>query len=551
MTPTDSALAYANGVLGGDILACKYVKLACQRFLDDLRKDWRYYFDIDAADKAVRFMEKLRHVRGPMSGKRFKMQPWQHFIECNLFGWKDKETGFRRFRTVYEEIPRKQGKSIRVAARGMCIFCLENKTDRGMECISGAGTEKQAWHVFWNIREWARTTPEIRNKFGIEVNAKSLIIMETGSKFEPVVGNLGDGGNYTFAAIDEYHEHPDDNLYDCIQTGQGARSQPMLCAITTAGSNLSGPCYEHRDDVIRMLEGSVQDETLFGIIYTIDEGDQWDDEAALVKANPNYGISIDAEGLKQELQKARRSASKQNTFRTKHLCEWLGAKTSYMNMVSWQRQKKEMSIMDFRGEACHVAVDLAEQIDASSVVAMFKRGDQYYVFAEHFVPEAAFEWNNKYKNFHLGGHINVTDGNAQDYGEIRQHIDWLASNFTISAIQFDPWQANQMMQSLMDTGLTVYKFAQGFSYYSDPMKTVETAVLDGNLFHNGDPVLTWMVGNTAAKTNEDQHMRPVKGNPNSPLCKIDGCVAMIMCMKGYLDDDTPQSYLERSEPVRV
>ena len=555
MTPTDSAWAYAKGVLDGDIIAGKYAKLACQRFWDDLIRasttDWRYYFNPDAANKAVRFMEKLRHVRGAMSGKRFKMEPWQHFIECNLFGWLDKDTELRRFRTTYEEIPRKNGKSIRVAARGMYIFCNENKTDRGMECISGAGTEKQAWHVFWNIREWARTTPEIKDRFGIEVNAKSLIIMETGSKFEPVVGNLGDGGNYTFAAIDEYHEHPDDVLYDCIQTGQGARSQPMLSAITTAGSNLSGPCYEHREDVIRVLEGTVEDDTLFGIIFTIDEGDRWDCEEALIKANPNYDVSISAEYLQQELNKARRSASKQNAFRTKHLNEWLGAKTAYMNMVAWQRQKKVMSIEDFKGESCHVAVDLAEQIDASSVVAMFKRDGQYYVFAEHFVPEAAFERNPRYKNFHLGGHINVTDGNAQDYDVIRKHIDWLADNFTILAIQFDPWQANQMMQSLLETGLTVYKFAQGFSFYSDPMKTIETLVLDGDLFHSGDPVLTWMVGNTAAKINEDQHMRPVKGNPNSPICKIDGCVAMIMAMKGYQDTDEPQSYLETSGVVGV
>ncbi|GAF68178.1 unnamed protein product, partial [marine sediment metagenome] len=261
MTPTDSATGYVDGVLSGEILACKYVKLACQRFFDDLNKDWRYHYDIDAADSAVNFMEKLRHLSGPSSGKRLKLEPWQHFIECNLFGWKDKDTELRRFRTVYEEIPRKNGKSIRVAARGMYVFCIENKIDRGMQCISGAGSEKQAWHVFWNIREWARTNAELRKKFGIEVNAKSLIIMESGSKFEPVVGNVGDGGNYSWAAIDEYHEHADDGLYDTIQTGQGARAQPMLCAITTSGSNLSGPCYEHRQDVIHVLDGSVQDDS--------------------------------------------------------------------------------------------------------------------------------------------------------------------------------------------------------------------------------------------------------------------------------------------------
>jgi phage terminase large subunit-like protein len=173
---------------------------------------------------------------------------------------------------------------------------------------------------------------------------------------------------------------------------------------------------------------------------------------------------------------------------------------------------------------------------------MFKRADGYYVFVEHFVPEAAFEWNDKYRTFALNGHINVTEGNAQDYGEIRAHIDFLATTFDVQSIRFDPWQSAQMMQELQATGLTVYKQTQQFSDFSDAMKSLETAVLDGEFFHAGDPVLTWMMGNTSAMKNKDDHIKPVKGSPNNPMCKIDGAVATIMCMKGFIDEAPPPEY---------
>jgi phage terminase large subunit-like protein len=531
MTPTESAIQYARGVISGEVLAGQYVKLTCQRFLNDLNnEDWRYHYRHDLADHAVDFMEKLRHMRGPMSGKRFKLEPWQRFIECNLFGFVDKETGFRRFRTVYEEIPRKNGKSIRVAARGMYMFCVESKTDRGMECISGASTEKQAWHVFWNCREWARTNEELRNKFGIEVNAKSLIIMESGSKFEPVVGKPGDGGNFSFAAIDEYHEHPDDTLYDTVQTGQGSRSQPMLCAITTAGTSF-GPCYEHRQDVISVLNGTVEDESVFGIIYTIDEGDDWTDERSIIKANPNYGISISAEFLQQELSKARRSASKQHSFRTKHQNTWVGSAQGWMNMLAWRKQRKDIHLEDYAGRQAWLGIDLASKKDLAAIAILIPDGDKFVTFYEFFAPERAAEDNIRYRN--LGEHITFTPGSATDYGAIEHRLKELASYLECVEMAFDPWQAQYLMQRMQIGGMPVCEFPHQVRTMSDPMKEVESLVLDGRLYHN-NPVMDWMMGNVVTRPDHKDNIYPSKENRNDDKCKIDGVVALIMAMGRYL-----------------
>ena len=544
MTPSESALAYADGVLAGKILVGELTRLACQRFMNDLDRahaGWKYIYDQEFADEAVLWMEALPHVKGEWAkrGELLQLEDWQRFIECNIWGWVHRKTGLRRFLESYEEIARKNGKSVRVAARALRFFVADD--EYGAEVYTGATTERQAWEVFRPAREMCKREPDPLIDCDIEINAKSLLVMSNGSRFEPLIGKPGDGASPSFACADEFHEHASDDQVSTMQTGMASRAQPLMALITTAGHNMAGPCYERRQEVIQILQGSVEDDSVFGIIYTADENDKWDNWDAVIKANPNLGVSVSEDYLRRQLNQARRSASKQNAFRTKHLNQWVGAKVSFMNMLAWQRQKKEMSIDDFKGESCQVAVDLAAQKDASSVATMFKRGDQYYVFVEHFVPEGAFEWNEKYRDFQLGGHINVTEGNAQDYDQIRSHIDDLAGKFTIEAIRFDPWQAAQMMQELMATGLTVYKATQQFSFFSDPMKTVETAVLDGNLFHSGDPVLNWMVGNTAALKNKDDHMKPVKDNPNNPRCKIDGAVAMIMCMKGYLDvDDTPQ-----------
>jgi phage terminase large subunit-like protein len=528
---------YVERVLSGDLVAPEAVQHACRRFEKDFENK-KIYFDEAAANSAIKSIEALQHAKGRWQGSLIHLEDFQCFIVANLFAWKWTATDKRRFRYGYLQMPRKNGKTL----LALCIALLMFGPDQepGAEVYLGATSLEQSRDILFKpVKFIVEQSKEFQKQFGIDVTASALLIPANASALKAVIKKPDDGTSPHCAIVDEWHLADSSEQWSVFDTGMGSREQPLLLTTTTAGHTLGGPCHLYRDDMLKLLRGEYDDDTTFALIYEPDEDDEWTDIEVLRKVNPNINVSVSEDYLISQLNQARRSAEKQSSFRTKHLDEWVGAKTQYMNMVSWQRQAREMSIHDFLGEACHVAVDLAEQKDASAVDVMFKRNGQYFVFAEHFVPEAAFQWNDRYKTFQLGGHINVTEGNAQDYGAIRKHIDWLADNFTITSIRFDPWQSAQMMQELQDTGLTVYKATQQFSDFSDPMKTVETAVLDGDLFHASDPVLTWAVGNTSALKSKDEHMKPVKSLPNNPQCKIDACVAMIMCMKGYLDDETP------------
>ncbi|HEJ2038830.1 TPA: terminase large subunit [Pseudomonas aeruginosa] len=539
MTPSDIARQYASDVVGGEIVACRYVKLACQRFLNDLDRqgddDWPYVFDEAKADRAVKFMQLMPHTKGKWSASKSKLvfEPWQVFIEANIFGWVKKDTGKRRFREAYEEIPRKNGKSARLAARGIYLFAADGES--GAEVYSGATTEKQAFEVFRPAWMMAHKLENLRNRFGIELsgnqkNPGPMFVMEDMSKFETVIGSPGDGASPHAALVDEYHEHDTDALVDTMQTGMGAREQPLLSIITTAGSNLGGPCYEKRRDVIRILEGQTVDETIFGIIYTLDEEDPWDDPASLVKANPNYGISVFPDFLLAQLQQAKRSASKQNAFRTKHLNQWVGARTVWMNMLAWQRQKRDFTIADMAGCRCWMALDLASKKDVAALVMLFEKAGQFYCTPRFYAPEAAAEENEKYQNFALEGHLVLTPGSMTDYAFIEADILDLAKQIDLQDSAFDDWQANYLITRLSNTSIPVVDFNQTVKSMSDPMKEVEARVIARTLWHDGNPVMTWMMGNVAAKIDAKENIYPRKENDNDPNCKIDGPVALIMAM---------------------
>ncbi|MFL4597069.1 terminase large subunit [Stenotrophomonas maltophilia] len=536
MTPTESAKAYAKGVTAGKIIAGEYIRLACQRFLDDLKRkgaDWPYKYDADKADRAVRFMEKMPHTKGKWASQKklLVLEPWQRFIECNLFGWVHKKTGHRRFRRSYEEIARKNGKSLRLAARGLYLFCADGEA--GAEVYSGATSEKQAYEVFRPAWQMVQKLPALRSRFGIEQagnpkNPGPLFVMEDMSKFETMIGKPGDGSSPHAALVDEYHEHDDDHMVDAMETGMGAREQPLLSIITTAGTNLSGPCFEMRSDAVRILRGEVTDETVFAAIYCIDEGDRWDDPEVLRKANPNFGVSVFEQFLLDMLAKAKRSASKQSAYRTKHLNDWVGAKLAWMNMLAWQRQKRRFEISDFAGCPCWVGVDLASKLDVAAVVLLFEKGDSFYAIPRFYVPESAVEENEKYQQFLLDDLIVATPGNMTDYAFIEEELKELAAQgIDVQDIAFDPAQAAYLMTRLEQESLPVVEMAQSVRNLSEPMKEVEALILSRRLWHDGNAAMTWMMGNVVARVDAKEHVYPRKEKMEN---KIDGAVALIMAM---------------------
>ncbi|MDJ0806441.1 MAG: terminase large subunit [Gammaproteobacteria bacterium] len=544
------ALSYAYDVVTGHRLACKQERQACQRFIDDLQHLDGYVFDVDKAEKACRFIEQLPHTKGKWAARKqnLVLNGWQKFIICNLFGWVD-ELGLRRFRKAYLKIPRKNGKSIKGA--GIGHYMLAKDGEFGAEVYSGATTEKQAWEVFGPARLMAMRTPDLTEHFGMSVNAKSLTILENGSKFEPMIGKPGDGSSPSCAIIDEYHEHDTDDMVETMETGMGAREQPLLLMITTAGSNISGPCYDMESECKKLLDGVFADERIFTLMYGIDEGDDWTAPAILEKANPNIDVSVSREFLEAQQREAIRNASKQNAFKRKHLNEWVGAHTAWMNMESFNNcADVTLKAEDFNGKDCIVPVDLASRIDITAILKVFieeiKGKTHYTAFCRFYIPEeTAFETRNShYRKWINEGWLTATDGNEIDFNEIQSDIKNDLNEYNAKEITYDPWRATQLAQGLQAEGANIIEFRNTVANMSPAMYELEAAITSGRFHYDGNPVLTWMMSNVVAKTDAKDNIYPRKQKPEN---KIDGVVALIMAIGRAIayDETDPNPYESR------
>ena len=542
-----SAKQYANKVIKGKIPACQFAKLACARFINDLkRKD--LLLDVNEAERWCRFLEKLPHTKGKWASKKekIKLSDYQIFCTVNIFGWKIKATGRRRFRVVYIEVPRKNGKSLWVAGIGVGMLAIDG--EYGAEVYCGATTEKQAWEVFRPAKIICEKTPAFCQKFGVEVNAKTLAIHKDGSRFEPIIGNPGDGASPSCGIVDEFHEHQNSDLVDTLETGMGARENPLLIMITTAGSDTGGPCYEKRDDLIKILTGTANDDSLFGIIYGLDEDDKWDTIEAQVKANPNYGISVDPQFLEGQLAAAKRSAGKQAAYKTKYLNMWIGAKLAWMNMLAYQAcRKKSLKIEDFAGRRCYVGLDLASKTDVASMAVCFppeNDNDKYTFFVKHYLPEdTILDGDNKrYKAWHENGWIQATPGNVIDYAYIEDDLDIFKSKYEIAEVGYDPFQATQFAVHMTERGFPMVEYGQTVKNFSEPMKELESIILSKKAQFDMDPMLMWMFGNVVARRDKKDNIFPNKERPGN---KIDGVVAIIIAVARIIvkkDDSIPEDY---------
>ncbi|MBK3872145.1 terminase large subunit [Pseudomonas stutzeri] len=530
---------YARDVVTGKILACRWIKLLCQKHLDDLERQsedvYPYKFEPAKAEKVAKFLQLLPHTKGKWAGKRelIKLEPWQLFSVCVPFGWLRKKDGTRRYRTLLVFVPRKNGKSIIGGGLGVYMFTADGEF--GAEVYSGATTEKQAWEVFRPAKQMIERTPELREHFGVEVNASNMVRLEDGSRFEPVIGKPGDGSSPSCAIVDEYHEHQDSTLFDTMETGMGAREQPVMLVITTAGSSIGGPCHQLVRDSERMLEGVIDRPDLWSALFTIDQDDDWTSEEALRKANPNFGISISEDFLLARQRDAMQSATKQATFRTKHLNEWVGAKNAWLNMLRWKEAPPRKSLAELEGRPCFIGLDLASKIDVAGTLLLFPpHGDDphWQVHGRYYLPEARvieeLDSNTaRYREFDALGLLTLTDGEVIDFEVIKEDLREFAGRFDLEAVGYDPWQATQLAQEMELEGLPMVEIRQTVQNLSEPMKELESLILKRKLAHGDCPVLTWMASNVVAKMDVKDNIYPNKERPEN---KIDGIVALIIAL---------------------
>lgn len=529
-----AAERYARDVVAGKVPAGKWVRLACERHLNDRRREkdktWPYRFDAAKAERVCAFIELLPHTKGrwASSGERIRLEGWQCFLTACLFGWVRKRDGLRRFRKAFLLVPRKNGKSLLAAAWGLWMFCADG--EYGAEVYSGATTERQAWEVFRPARLMALRTPALLSHYGIEVNASNLHILGNGSRFEPLIGKPGDGASPSCAIHDEYHEHPTDDQVDSMETGMGARDQPLQVIITTAGANLSGPCYAAQLDAQKVLEGVIENDGMFACIYGIDKEDDWSAPEALRKANPNFGVSVSADFLEARQREAVASARKQGAFKTKHLNVWVASRDAYFNTQRWiECGDPALRIEDFAGRRCLLGLDLASKVDIAALEILFPEGEGYVRFGRYYLPEATVEApeNEHYRAWALEGRLTVTGGEIIDYERIKTDILDLSSQFQVEDVAYDPHQATMLVTALMDAGVPVTEFRPTVLNFSEPMKTLDGLILAKRIRHDGDPVMTWQISNVTARMDAKDNVYPRKERVQD---KIDSVVALISAL---------------------
>lgn len=547
------ATDYARKVVEGKITACKWVKLACQRQLDDLERDFPFKFDHKKANRICAFVEGLPHIKGEWAKRRQKLilEPWQCFIYTTVFGWVSKETGLRRFRIAYNEMARKNGKSAMSAPVGVYMLCADG--EQGSEVYSAATTRDQAKIVWEGAKLMVEREPGLREAFGVETSAHSIYQAGTASRFLALSaeGNSLDGLNTHCAIIDELHAHQTPKVYDVIESSRGSRQQPLLWIITTAGFDQSGVCFQQRNYVTQILSGAVQDDTYFGIIYTLDEGDDWQDEANWIKANPNLDVSVYLAEMRPEALKASRLPSALNNFLTKRLCMWVNADVALFDVTRWKTLgDTKLDIGDFAADPCWVGVDLAPRHDFCSRVAVIRRDDDYYVFARHFLSEGEIEnsTNASYAGWATEGWIQTNPGDTTDYDAIEEDLLDLAGKCSLQEVEYDPFTAKEILDHMQAEGLTMVEMRMSVQNLSAATKKLDALIAEGRVHHGGDPILTWMLSNVVGHYDRKDNVYPTKGPDKKP---IDGAVALIMALSRAMIGDNTGSVYDGDEPVWI
>ena len=502
----DRVTKYAKEVVAGNIPANELVILACKRHLNDLKKSktkaFPYKFDVDLANRYLDFFDLLKHSKGELAGQPIHLELWQCFRIGSVFGWVHKETGLRRFFEAYHQVPRKNGKSTEAAGVGVELLTIDG--EQGAEVYSAATKKDQARIIFDEAKRMVNASSHIKRH--INIYQTNLSMPMSNSKFEPLSSDANnlDGLNIHGGIIDELHAHKTRDVYDVLVTATGARKQPLIWIVTTAGFNTNGICYEKYEYSVKVLKGVIEDDRFFCYIAQADENDDPFDENTWIKANPNIGVSCSLEDLRTKAKQAKEIPAALTNFMVKHLNMWVNAETAWMNMQKYkecEEANSDFDISQLEGERCFCGVDLSATTDITSVNLEFPLHDGRYAWINHcFLPEDGIlekERRDKvpYTAWAREGYITLTPGPTIDYEWIQSYIMEMGKKYQIQEIDYDPWNSTQFANNLMNEGFECVEIRQGFKTLSEPIKDVEKLILEKRLITFNNPVLRFAISN--------------------------------------------------------
>lgn len=488
-----------------------------------------------AADKAVLFINQLKHTKGEWYGKNFDLLPWQEQIVREIFGTL-KADGSRQYNTAYVEVPKKSGKSELAAAIALLLTCADN--EYGAEVYGCAADRQQASIVFDVAVEMVEQCPSLKARIKPVLSQKRLIYKPLNSFYQVLSAEsyTKHGLNVHGVIFDELHAQPNRKLYDVMLHGSGdARRQPLYFLISTAGTDRNSICWEVHQKARDIMDGRKKDSTFYPTIYGLDDGDDWKDEKNWYKANPSLGTTIQVDRLRTSFNQALDNPAEENLFRQLRLNEWVKQSTRWMPMEKWDLCNAAVDMEALKGRECYAGLDLSSSTDLTAFVLVFPpitEDEPYHVMPYFWLPEETLTTrvtrdHVMYDVWEQQGYIKTTEGNVVHYGYIEHFIEELGKGYEIKEIAYDRWGAVQMSQNLDAMGFTVVPFGQGFRDMSPPTKELFKLTLEKRIAHGGHPVLRWMMDNVYVKTDPAGNLKMDKEKSTE---KIDGAVALVMAL---------------------
>ena len=487
------------------------------------------------ADRAVAFINSLKHTKGVWYGKNFELLPWQDKIVRDIFGTL-KSNGYRQYNTAYVEIPKKQGKSELAAAIALYLTCGDG--EYGAEVYGCAADRQQASIVFDVAVEMINQCPALKKRCKILASQKRIVYLPLKSFYQVLSAEsyTKHGLNVHGVIFDELHAQPNRALYDVMLTGSGdARKQPLYFLITTAGTDRQSICYEVHQKAEDVINGKKHDPTFYPVIYGIKDNDDWTDEKNWYKANPSLDITVDIDKLRAAFNNAKENPAEENLFRQLRLNQWVKQSVRWMPMDKWNLCSYPIDRERLKGRVCYGGLDLSSTTDITAFVLVFPPEDEdgkYEILPFFWLPEETLELRVRrdhvpYDTWKAKGLVMTTEGNVVHYGFIEKFIEELGTKYNIKEIAYDRWGAVQMVQNLEGMGFTIVPFGQGYKDMSPPTKELMKLVLEKKIAHGGNEVLEWMVDNIYIKTDPAGNIKPDKEKSTE---KIDGAIAMIMAL---------------------
>lgn len=519
---------YIKDVESGAVPSCIHVKNAVRRFKEDLKRT-DLDFRKNKVKQVVDFIGHLKHFTGQHSGKNFKLMPWQYFIIANLYGFYWKGSNQRRFQTAYIEVARKNGKTALSSALG--LYHLIADGEDAAQVLIAANSKEQA-HICYDMT--ARFCKGFDPRGDYLRRFRANIFFEKNNSMLKVLAadsDKMDGYNCSFGLIDEYHSAPNSKVRDVIRSSQAMRVNPLLLTITTAGFEKSLPCYDLRTVCTEVIAGLKEDDSMFSIIFSLDEGDDWADPVNWHKSNPNMGVTVNESFIHKQVLQAKNNPSDETGIKTKNLNIWCDTYQTWIPDDYILKSTRELTFEEFQSEEAYIGVDLSSTQDFTAVSYLFYREGKKYFIIKYYLPAESLKTRadkEMYKEWARRGYLTITPGNVTDYDYITRDIIEASKTCSIFKIYYDRYNATQWAIDATEIGLPLEPFSQTVGNFNAPTKELERAILNGDCVFDDNPITRYCFRNVELKSDYNGNVKPNKGVAAK---KIDGVIAAIQSMQ--------------------